>query len=597
MFVSTILASASAAAPPPAPPRPLLPGVTRQATNVFLVEDHSVAAIVWHALSVTNATLLHLDAHDDCRFIPPEKQAALQALFARRDFDEAFRLSNIRGSFRFQVPPDKALFQLGDFIYPCLRDGTVSSFIWVIPEKTMDKNKKASLQAHLAGVLKLNPLPDLVETPGSFTFSLDKARITVTTLESIPTVPPGPILVDIDTDFFALAQTLGETHVAGTLIRDPADVCRFLADRFPAPAAVTVASSVEGGYLPVMFRFLSDAIFDVFSTGRYPDDAVRLLRTVLDLRSNPRPITLPESNPADSSFAPAVEHLRALNSLMKGDETNAMAGVEKAAALNPIYAKGILDLAEAFLTMGKPARAHEMIHRFERFAGGETTHSLAMRVRVYLAENNIQKADSATRKLLDWDPDESHFLMLHGGVRVQQNRLQEAEAVYRKVIAVNPRNPLAYYNMGYVLALQNLGDQAAEYYEKALQVEPAFADAHESLGMLLAGQGQLDKAVFHLQSALAGKPFSTAAWNNLGLTLARQSRLDEAIACYRAALRLDPAMAEAHANLADALLKTKYPAEAAVHCRKALELRPGWEEVADLLRKAQAAKKEEKDRK
>ena len=49
-----------------------LPGVGHRERNCYLIENHSSAYIVWHANNVTNATLVHLDTHDDCRHRPPE---------------------------------------------------------------------------------------------------------------------------------------------------------------------------------------------------------------------------------------------------------------------------------------------------------------------------------------------------------------------------------------------------------------------------------------------------------------------------------------------------------------------------------------------
>ncbi|GAG11179.1 unnamed protein product, partial [marine sediment metagenome] len=110
------------------------------------MENHSTAYIVWHALNIKNATVVHLDTHDDCRYVPPEKIAALEKLVARRDYAEIFRLSDLESSFKFRVKPDKFLYDLGSFLYPCIVDGTISTFYWVVPDKILEPAKRLHLQ-------------------------------------------------------------------------------------------------------------------------------------------------------------------------------------------------------------------------------------------------------------------------------------------------------------------------------------------------------------------------------------------------------------------------------------------------------------------
>ncbi|MDD4873005.1 MAG: UPF0489 family protein [Kiritimatiellae bacterium] len=565
-----------------------LSGITRTTNNVYLVENHSTVFNIWHSRNIRGATLVHIDAHEDCRYVPPEKLEILNKLAASRDYAGIFRQSDIEYSFRYQLKPDKALFDLGNYIYPCIMDGTVSNYYWVVPEKTIDQNKLIGLQQHLKAAYRIPSLLLSGATNNTFSFILSNCTVTVTTLDSLPQIDKGALL-DIDTDFFVFPCSLTESHIHGELIWDPPKVCSLLSSRVPDPALITIASSISGGYLPVAFRFISDGLFGYYTSGSYPDDAVNLLKVITAMLSYPS-VDLPPRKPRDPVFLPAYEHITGLSLMVQGDEKTAIACIERAVHLNPVYSKAILDMADAYISMGKPKRAHAMIDNFEKFMACETSHSAAARVRVYLAEKTLDKADILSRKLIEWDRA-PFFLMLRGGVLAEQGLLSEAIDIYKEIINLHNDNGTAYYNLGYALARQGKITEAVENYRLALRLKPDLAMAHENLGYILSNEGKYAEATSHLKAAVALNPFNVTTLNNLGLALARQNQFPDAINCYTTAIKLDPERPAIHANLALALISSgKFP-EGIDRCRRALELKPDWPEVINLMNEA---KKKEK---
>lgn len=562
-----------------------LPGVVRATNRVFLIENNSTTYIVWHALNIKNATLVHLDTHDDCRYVSPEKIAALEKLTAKRDYAEIFRLSDLESSFKFRVKPDNFLYDLGNFIYPCIVDGTISTFYWVVSNKAISESERQRLQTHLQTALRLES-PDFKndDTGGGFRFKLLNATVIITTLDNLPQMGPGAVL-DFDIDFFAFPHAMTDNHLTGALIWDPSDVCVRLNRLVPKPKAVTICSSVWGGYLPIMFRFIPDGCFEYFGSGRYPEYANELLNVATALRTSPG--TIPALGPPENkSFESAYDYLKGLLLMLGGKDDEALDSLERAAGRLPEYGKGLLDASASFLYMNKPKRAHEVLDRFEKLAGCETSGSAAARVKVCLAEGNLDKADFLSRKLLDWDRQPS-FLILRGGVLTQQNKFAEAEAIYKEILRSTPGDAKVYYNMGIVLSRQGKTSEAVRHYRMAAELRPDFAKAHDNLGYILLQEGQLDKAIEHLSSAVRLNPFNVTSLNNLGKALAGKGLFDVAAGYYLLALRANPNQAEIHANLADTFMKLGRSDDAAAHCREALRLKPGWQEVADLLRKAE----------
>jgi tetratricopeptide (TPR) repeat protein len=550
------------------------------------MENHGTSAIIWHALNIKGATLIHVDTHDDCRFLPPENIEKLKILLNRRDYAEIFRLSDQGSYFRYEVKEEDLLYDLGNYIYGCIADGTISTFYWVVPDKPFHAEARKRMQRHIQQCLRLTSLPELRdEERGVFSFRFMGTNIIVTDFDNLPTMKPGALL-DFDIDFFAFPHAMSKDHLTGKLIWDPQNVCARLSKLIPDPAVISICSSVPGGFLPLMLRFIADACFEYFDKKRYPGYAARLFDKLTILRTTRDIVPLPEP-PGDTCFDPAFEHLCGLILLMQGKDDEGLALIDKAARMMPVYDKGLLDISEAFIFMKKLEPAHEAIDRFVRIAGRETTSSDAARLRTYLSENNLAKADALSRKLVAWDPGSPFFLMLRGGTLTEQRKYDEALFIYTELLKISPGDGIVYYNIGVVLEKQNKPDEAINYYQNAIKLKPTFADAQENLGTLYLNRGNLEQAVKHLARTVEISPFRVTALNNLGLALFRQGAYDQAVKPLRIALQINPRLAEVHANLGACLENMGELDDAIGRYKKALELRPDWKDMENLLRKAE----------
>ncbi len=516
----------------------LPPGVVRQTNAVYLVENHSTAGMVWHMTGQRGATVVHLDAHDDCRFVAADKLERLDRLWKAKAWDEIFRLSDLGFVSRFKVRPEETLFDLGNFIYPCMADGTVARFIWVLPDLTLDDAARARLKGHLVSALHLKAPAFTDQDDGSFSFPLLKGTMVVTTLAALPPQPKGAIL-DFDIDFFAFPRALTDIHLKGDLQWDPADVCTRLEELVPAPALTTISASVYGGYLPLLFRFLADACFDRLVTGAYPVYATRHLEAVLRMRRTGAPVPLPAA-PENPVYLPAHRHLAGLLKLMANEVPSALDTLDAAASALPVYSKGLLDASEALRYMGNPAAAADAITRFERRVGHRTTGSRAARAHVYRATGDLERAAAIAAELVAWNPD-AHLLLLQGGILTAMDRLKEAAACYARVLVTQPQDHLALYNLATIRARQGQRAEAIELYRRATVLRSDFAAAEENLGYLLMQARRFEEACTHLKRATVIAPRKVSAWVGRGDAHAARGQNRAAADCFREVLRLEPA--------------------------------------------------------
>jgi len=481
LFPLAVLFSCSRSSAPGTPSEgiPDLPGIVRQERNVYLMENHNSSYVVWKALGVTNATVVHLDTHDDSRYCAPDKLAELDALAKDRQFEQIHRRSDLWPTFRFETHPTNQLFNLGSFVYPCLADGTIATFYWVVPDTELTPRGRNRIYSHLAGSLRLGENTRVSPACGSgFSFPCRGARYVVTTLDNLPTLPDGA-LVDFDIDFFAFPTAMGSKHLNGKLQHDPADVCALLRERVPDPSVVTVSSSIWFGYLPAILRFVPDGCFDFFADGRYPEYPQTLLRLVTDLRINPRTRPYPAA-PTSETYEPAYHHVCGLLDLLRGESEAAGRKFFLAAGQSEAYCRGLLDAAESFTNMKQFGLAHTAVDQFEKLTGGPSTQSLVVRTKICLATGALDRADKLSKRLVDWSR-ELLFLNLRAVTLTQLGRSREAERIYRELIAGMPGHCGNWYNLGVALERQGRVSEARQAYTKALELEPGLTAAKNAL--------------------------------------------------------------------------------------------------------------------
>ena len=552
-----------------------LADIQRAKNSSYLFENHSTAYMIWHAHNIKGATLVHLDTHDDCRYIRPEKITRLEALVKANDMRTIYRMSDQSFNSRFIVKPDDELFHLGNFIYPCIVDGTISNFYWVIPDISIDSNRLEALKIHLTNILS----PDASDariSDNMLTMKIRGCTLWVVTIDSLPRLQNG-CLLDIDTDYFSFATALSENHIMTNLIHDPETTMRELSKKVPRPRIATVCSSVWGGYLPVSLRFLSDGIFDHITRGSYPKDAGLLLRSTARLREGDIS-GLQLIEPTDKEYQAATFYVKALYLMIKGDDSNTAQLAIKAAMIRPVYLKGLLDCSEAFTWKGKPEMAYSLVDAFEKLTATATTDSMTARAKIMISQKKFAEAEQLGRKLVDWDR-QPYPMNILGGILIEEGKYQEALDMFSSILKDNPLDAIALYNCGLAKYRQGKIDEAIALFQKSLANKPLFSGPLEYLGCIFMERKDYTKAAEYLRAALKISPMNLAVANNLGLSYHRAGKHKEAIEYLEKAVSINNSSPETHVNLAMAYLGAADKAKALTHLNRALELKPGWQEV------------------
>ncbi len=261
-----------------------------------------------------------------------------------------------------------------------------------------------------------------------------------------------------------------------------------------------------------------------------------------------------------------------------GRDNDALAPMQKAAALSPNDAGTHYNLGVALMGLGRPDEAEaSFLHALQLQPDFADAHYNLALTRKQLGRLN--EAETAYRLAIQFKPD---FAMAHcnlGGILHELGRLDEAGASYRLAIQLNPDYAEAHNNLGNILQELERLDEAAASYRRAIRIKPEYPEAYINLGVILKQQGRAAEAAASFLRALQLNPDYAEAHSNLGVILKEQGRAAEAEASFLRALQIKPGYAEAHSNFGNLLQELGRLDEAEARYRLALQLKPDYAEA------------------
>ena len=186
-------------------------GVSRN--KIALLEDHTRSYHEWKKRELNNLPLVHLDAHIDFAFFHAKKKS--QALSEARSLKElkAELVKNLVMR-RFGKNLDKQE-NIGNYIYPAIKEGIVTDFYWILPGKVTGDTEKITrrifekdpFKSRLAFDKKKNILRGKVYNHRFFASAIEKIFLKKS------------LLLDIDVDY--LMYELGKKKNAEKEKRRP----------------------------------------------------------------------------------------------------------------------------------------------------------------------------------------------------------------------------------------------------------------------------------------------------------------------------------------------------------------------------------------
>ena len=231
--------------------------------RIFSIEDHDAAYDVWKAEGVRGRILVHVDGHLDFAWMAGRSASDLLAARSSAELDQLLAQVKV---WSLDERPLRQRITIANFVYPAISDGLVSEFVWVMPDPFWNsararRSVRRGLKKKLGG--RSHDVSPLRVSPSGVTFTVMGRRVTVCTLATLPRFTE-PVLLDIDVDYLLTRTPVGRPPYFQAQPSTPWLWPSGFVERLRAAGLrtdlVTIASSVEGGFTPLRYKYFGDLL-------------------------------------------------------------------------------------------------------------------------------------------------------------------------------------------------------------------------------------------------------------------------------------------------------------------------------------------------
>lgn len=420
--------------------------------NIFLIEDHNEALKVWRENGVRGLDLVHIDAHIDFGFYPakPLEQVMQEA----RSLEELKRGLEYSISFqRYENDFDKQI-DIGNYIYPAMREGIVRDFYWVVPGGLKEFKESGKLIRNIIqGLSRQIQTRDsssrrivgtqndrYLRREGIISTELLGRSFVICTLEKLPKLSRN-VLLDIDTDFLVVDNLRNANNTANIGKRKrwirPDRLVKDLLSKEIKPAITTIAYSVNGGYTPMRYKILGDE---------------------LAYRLSPEHFREHYGQKFIASFF--FEHFEA---------TGKKEDYQKAIKLNPAYRAADNNYGPLYLSIRKFSKAQKEFLKIAR-VDPKNPHPLIGLGNIALEKSEFDKAKRYFLHALKQKENLSAALFGLARANFHLKNFRAAKKLFLRYQSLRPLHPQIRYFLGRIYEKERDFDKAAASYQDALRL-------------------------------------------------------------------------------------------------------------------------------
>lgn len=250
--------------------------------------------------------------------------------------------------------------------------------------------------------------------------------------------------------------------------------------------------------------------------------------------------------------------------------------LEKAYALNDKLLD-VFDLrVRVALVKNLFEKAHDLcVRQMETFKGDNKLLAIVhnTRAKIYLAEKNMDRAESELKTAVDISPDYLTPYNLLARLYLARKDVDLAKEQYKTIISKNEKQAAPHMLLAVLYEAENDYDTAEAHYRKALDINPNFAAAANNLSFHLATRtDKLDEALTLARKAKALYPEDPSIMDTLGFAYYKKGFYGNAVAQFLDCLEKNPDNAVVRYHLGLAYYGKGEKSIAGKELEKALEL-------------------------
>lgn len=419
-------------------------------SGIHLMEDHNEALEVWKQNGIRSRILVHVDAHMDVGSIP---QKDPYEILEASNISEVNRLLEEEQNWNLTKKDFYSLVNIGNYIYPAIRDGLVKEFWWVVPDRNLKKTGKHILK-YLKKMAKKdsNYAKEVSFSDGSVRGQLFNIALNICNIDTLPEFKE-EILLDIDCDYFVYKSA--RQHIFSNILEkrrpwiEPEEFVDKLKRKNMKTDLITIANSVEGGFTPIEYKYLGYELKELCGKLLFDD--------------------------------------------YKPGERKENAGL-------------YFNLSITEWEKGNLSRARDL---YKKALQLDSTYRSYFNNRGFLYEEFglLDKAFSEYEKILSLDPECPYNNVNMGRLLIKKGRLDEALSYLKKGIELNQDDFRAYSLLGDIHFKRKEFEKAIVLYKESLNLESEGVSALKNLGICYWKKQNMDKARKRLRKAVRLDPF------------------------------------------------------------------------------------------
>jgi len=248
-------------------------------SKVFLIEDHDQALEIWRRDRIKGLDLVHVDAHPDLSFFPADP---IEHVFREARTKKELKRGILRAMvFKgFTDNFDKQI-NVGNYIYPAMREGLIEDFYWVVPGGFKEFKDSTRLILNLLRTFakrkrwRLELKNQNQKPKGIISAQIAGRKFIICILEKLPFFSK-KVLLDIDIDFLVIDSYLNSRTDKKIGLRKPwiapKELAGLLKKKIKQPQIITIAYSANGGYAAMKYRYFADALAYDFAPRMFKED-------------------------------------------------------------------------------------------------------------------------------------------------------------------------------------------------------------------------------------------------------------------------------------------------------------------------------------
>ncbi len=286
----------------------------------------------------------------------------------------------------------------------------------------------------------------------------------------------------------------------------------------------------------------------------------------------------------------AGEQYRGIAYIVYGTQEKSDAALAEGVRILELALPDSSDHGEAFYQLGlarrELGRLEEAIAALERAAAldpgiPERLNALAQAYET--AGRDTAKIGSLYRRALEIQPAAAEIRVNYGRFLETQGTLDAARRQYEKVVDEHDWLAIGHYNLGTAYAREGRLDAAEEELLQAIELRPDYPEALTNLGALYANQGRTDQARDFMEEAVEVAPDHANALNNLGVFYVRHEQPQQAIPMLERALEAGGPTANILANLGLAHFRVEQYSDAREYAQRALKIDPSQQLARQIM--------------